>query len=179
MTFRSKEGIMQIQIDSREHKKELARIQGQLRDLGVDFFVSKLYVGDYMNLDNPRLVIDRKKDLLELTGNICQQHERFRSEFVRAKDHGIHLIVLIENGEGINSIEDVYFWQNPRNKPTKWIMRDGKPVKIPERGGGISGEQIFKSMQTMMQRYGVDFRFCDKDQTGAEIVRLLGGAADE
>ena len=169
---------MTIQIDSREHKKELDRIQGQLRDLGVDFFVSKLYVGDYMNLDNPRLVIDRKKDLLEFAGNICQQHERFRAELVRAKDHGIHLIVLIENGEGINSIEDVYFWQNPRNKPTKWIMRDGKPVKIPEKGGGVTGEPIFKSMNTMHERYGVDFKFCTKDRTGAEIIRLLGGEKD-
>ena len=51
---------MTIQIDSREHKKELDRIQKQLDKLEVEYYVSKLYVGDYMNLDNPRLVIDRK-----------------------------------------------------------------------------------------------------------------------
>lgn len=169
---------MQIQIDSREHKKELARIQGQLHELGVDFFVSKLYVGDYMNLDNPRVVVDRKKDLLELAGNICQQHERFRAELVRAKEHGIKLIILVEHGEDIKTIEDVYFWQNPRSKPNKWIMRDGKPVKIPEKGGGVTGEQLFKSMNTMRERYGVSFRFCNKEQTGAMIVKLLGGEID-
>ncbi len=169
---------MQIQIDSREKKKELVRIQGQLRDLGVDFFVSKLYVGDYMSLDNPRLVIDRKKDLLEVAGNITQQHERFRAELIRAKEHDIKLIVLIEHGDDIQSLEDVYFWQSPRTKPSRWIMRDGKPVKIPEKGGGVTGEQLFKSMNTMRERYGVSFRFCNKEQTGAMIVKLLGGETD-
>ena len=85
---------MQIQIDSREHKREVARVKKQLDELGVDYFTSKLYVGDYMSLDNPRLVIDRKKDLLEICGNVCQQHERFRNELIRAKEHGIKIIVL-------------------------------------------------------------------------------------
>ena len=51
---------MDIQIDSREHKKEYERITKQLDDLGVNHFRSKLYVGDYQSLDIPRLVIDRK-----------------------------------------------------------------------------------------------------------------------
>ena len=50
---------MQIQIDSREHKEERERIEKQLDSLGVQHFVSKLYVGDYCNLDNPRHVVDR------------------------------------------------------------------------------------------------------------------------
>jgi ERCC4-type nuclease len=63
---------MVIQIDSREHKWEMARVQRQLESLGVKTIVSKLYVGDYQSLDNGRLVIDRKKDLQELCGNVCQ-----------------------------------------------------------------------------------------------------------
>lgn len=166
---------MTIQIDTREHKRELTRIEKQFQALGVDYFKSKLYVGDYISLDNPRVVIDRKKDLLELCGNVCQQHERFRSELVRARDHDIKIIILCEHGEDINSLEDVYFWENPRTKPTKWIMRNGHPVKIPESGGGIQGEQLFKSLCTIRDRYNVSFAFCDKENTGAEIVRLLGG----
>lgn len=169
---------MQLQIDTREHKRELARIEGQLKALGVDFFKSKLYVGDYMNLDNPRLVIDRKKDLLELCGNVAQQHERFRAELVRAKEHGIKIIILCEHGNDIKSLEDVYFWQNPRSVPTKWIMRDGHPVKVPEKGGGIQGKQLYKSLCTIRDRYNVTFVFCEKENTGAEIVRLLGGGND-
>ncbi len=170
---------MQIQIDTREHKRELERIESQLQALGVDYFKSKLYVGDYMNLDNPRLVIDRKKDLLELCGNVCQQHERFRAELIRAKEHGIKLIVLVEHGSDINSLEDVYFWQNPRTKPSKWVIRNGHPVKVPEKGGGIQGEQLYRSLCTIRDRYGVTFAFCEKENTGAEIVRLLGGSNEK
>lgn len=166
---------MQIQIDTREHKKELARIEGQLKALGVSYFKSKLYVGDYMSLDNPRLVIDRKKDLLELCGNVCQQHERFRSELIRAMEQGIKIIVLCEHGSDIKDLEDVYFWQNPRSKPSQWIMRNGHPVKVPVNGGGIQGEQLYKSLCTIRDRYNVTFVFCEKENTGAEIVRLLGG----
>ena len=167
---------MQIQIDTREHKRELERIEGQLQALGVDYFKSKLFVGDYMNLDNPRLVIDRKKDLLELCGNVCQRHERFRAELIRAKEHGIKLIVLVEHGSDINSLEDVYLWQNQRTKPSKWVIRNGHPVKVPEKGGGIQGEQLYRSLCTIRDRYGVTFAFCEKENTGAEIVRLLGGS---
>jgi hypothetical protein len=169
---------MQIQIDTREHKKELKRIQGQFDELGVDYFTSKLYVGDYMNLDNPRLVIDRKRDLLELCGNVCQQHERFRAELVRAMDHDIRIIILVEHGEDITCLEDVFFWENPRTKPSQWVMKDGHPVKVPIQGGGIQGKQLFKSLCTIRDRYKVQFRFCTKDKTGAEIVRLLGGGKE-
>ena len=166
---------MTIQVDSREHKSELKRIQKQLDRLDVSYFVSKLYVGDYMSLDNPRLVIDRKKDLQELCGNVTQQHERFRDELIRAKEHGIKLIVLCEHGEGIQDLTDVIFWENPRLKESDWVMRDGHPVKEQRYPKATTGEQLYKSLCTISDRYGVDFYFCSKDQTGREIVRILGG----
>ena len=170
---------MQIQIDSREHKSELKRIQKQLDRLGASYFVSKLYVGDYMSLDNPRLVIDRKKDLLELCGNVTQQHERFRDELIRAKEHGIKLIVLCEHGDGIQELTDVIFWENPRLKEADWVMRDGHPVKELRYPKATTGEQLYKSLCTISDRYGVDFCFCSKDQTGMEIVKILGGDGHE
>ena len=42
---------MRIQCDTREHKKELERIQRQFDRLGVDYFNSKLSVGDYMSTE--------------------------------------------------------------------------------------------------------------------------------
>lgn len=149
-----------IQIDTREHKYELARIQPQIESCGVKTIKSKLYVGDYQSLDNPRLVIDRKKDLLELCGNVCQQHERFRAELVRARDAGIKIIILCEHGDGISCIEDVYFWDNPR---------------IKESPKATTGEHLYKSLCTIRDRYGVRFEFCDKRQTGVRIVELLRG----
>lgn len=148
---------MTIQIDTREHKWELARIQSQLAKLGIKTIVSKLYVGDYQSLDNPRLVIDRKKNLVELCGNVCQQHERFRNELLRAQDAGIQLIILVEEG-GISQLEDVYFWDNPRRK------------KSPK---ATTGKALYKSLVTIRDRYNVRFEFCRKSETGKRIVELL------
>jgi len=150
---------MVIQIDSREHKWELARIQRQLTAAGCKTIISKLYVGDYQSLDNPRLVIDRKKDLLELCGNVCQQHERFQKELRRAMDAGIEIIILCEHGEEIKRLEDVYFWDNPRRK---------------ESPKATTGKSLYKSLMTIRNRYNVRFEFCSKDRTGERIMELLG-----
>jgi len=149
---------MHIQIDTREHAGQVERIEQQLDALGVKHFRSKLYVGDYQSLDNPRLIVDRKKDLQELAGNVCQQHERFRAELIRAQEADIQLVILCEHGGDIKSLEDVYFWQNPRRRTSP---------------GAISGQRLFKIMNTMQEKYGVRFEFCDKRQTGRRIVEIL------
>ena len=167
--------IIQIQVDTREHKQEWERISSQFDNLGVKYFRSKLFVGDYMSLDNPRVVIDRKKDLQELCGNVTQQHERFRDELIRAMEQNIHLIILCEHGHGIESLEDVFFWVNPRSLPSVWKMVDGHPCKVPESEKAVQGEQLYKSLCTIRDRYNVQFEFCDKRETGSRIVELLGG----
>lgn len=155
---------MMIQIDSREHKFELARIQKQLTMAGCKTIVSKLYVGDYQSLDNPRLVVDRKKDLQELCGNVCQQHERFKNELVRAMEAGIQIIILCEHGADVQSLEDVYFWDNPRIK------------KSPK---ATSGESLYRSLCTIRDRYNVRFEFCTKRETGKRIMELLSNGKEE
>lgn len=164
---------MVIQIDSREHKWEMARVQRQLESLGVKTIVSKLYVGDYQSLDNGRLVIDRKKDLQELCGNVCQQHERFRAELLRAQEAGIQIIILCEHGPDINNLQDVYFWQNPRKHEVKWKTINGRKIKTVESSKAVDGEQLYKSLITMRDKYGVRFEFCTKDITGQRIKELL------
>lgn len=154
---------MNIQVDTREHHKEWLRIKAQFDDLGVNYFRSKLFVGDYQSLDNPRLVIDRKKDLGELCGNVCQQHERFRAELIRAQENGIQLIILVEHGGQIKSLGDVYFWDNPRRAVS------------PK---AITGEALYKSLLTIRDKYGVRFEFCEEFHTGRKIVELLGGDPD-
>lgn len=151
---------MTIQIDSREHKWELARIQRQLTALGCKTIVSKLYVGDYQSLDNPRLVIDRKKDLQEICGNVTQQHERFQRELLRAQEAEIQLIILIEHGDDIQTLEDVYFWDNPRLS------------KSPK---ATTGKSLYRSLCTIRDRYNVRFEFCTKRETGQKIMELLDG----
>ena len=102
--------------------------------------------------------MDRKKDLQELCGNVCQQHERFRSELVRAHEAGIQIVILCEHGGGIKCLEDVYFWNNPRRRTSPKAM---------------DGWKLFKVLNTMKEKYGVRFEFCDKRQTGRRIVEIL------
>lgn len=155
---------MVIQIDTREHKWERARIEMQLNKLGVKTISSKLYVGDYQSLDNPRVVVDRKKDLQELCGNVCQQHERFRNELLRALDAGIKIIILCEHGDDIRSLDDVYFWDNPRIK------------KSPK---ATTGAALFASLSTIRDRYNVQFEFCQKSETGRRIMELLDNGEEK
>ena len=169
---------MTIQVDTREHAKEWERIKGQFDALGVQYFRSKMYVADYMSLDNPRLVIDRKKDLQEICGNVCQQHERFKAELLRAKEKGIKLIILCEHGADIKSLEDVYFWRNPRKYQIRWKTVNGKRVKDVISAKAVDGNQLYKSLCTIRDRYNVDFVFCRKEETGQKIIEILGGRTD-
>lgn len=149
-----------IQIDTREHRHAIRRILEQFDEAGIRHFSSKLYVGDYQRVDNGLLVVDRKQNLQELAGNVCQQHERFRAELERAAAAGIHIIILCEHGGAIRGLDDVKIWKNPRLK---------------ESPGAITGEKLHKILVTMSERYGVDFLFCDKRVTGKKIIELLGG----
>lgn len=154
---------MTIQIDSREKAKAITKILAEFDRQVVDYFVSKLYIADYMNMDNPRLVIDRKQSLSELCNNVVQDHKRFAAELIRAKEHGIHVVVLVEHGHGIRCLQDVINWQNPRLKQSPMA---------------VSGERLFRILSTMQNnrdRYDVEFLFCDKNETGKRIIEILGG----
>lgn len=116
-----------------------------------------LFVGDYTRLDNQMVAIDTKKDVVEIAANICgQQHERFRNECLRAQEYGIKLVVLIEEDA------DLETWKSPRKK-------NGTPYTH------VSGKTLKKAMQTMTDKYGVEFDFCRKEDAGAKIIELLGG----
>ena len=164
---------MQIQVDTREHKAEWERIQKQFDDMGIKYFRSKMYVRDYQSLDNPRLVIDRKKNLQELCGNVCQQHERFKAELIRALQQNIKIVILVEHGEDVKTLEDVWFWENPRKHEIRWRMVNGKRVRTVQSEKAVDGSQLYRSLKTIKDRYNVDFVFCTKEQTGQKIVEIL------
>ena len=166
---------MTINVDTREHANEWKRIQKQFDEIGIQYFRSKLYVGDYMSLDNARLVVDRKKDLQELCGNVCQQHERFKKELLRAAEAGIQIVFLVEHGPDVVELEDVYFWQNPRKHEIRWRVnrQTGQREKYFISPKAVDGKQLYKSLCTIRDRYGAQFRFCTKDQTGRKIIEIL------
>lgn len=160
---------MTIQVDSREKAHAITRILEHFHASGVKYYISKLYIGDYMNLDNPRVIVDRKQNLDELCGNVCRQHERFRAELIRAQENGIRLIILCEHGHGIKSLDDVLFWRNPRARTKKLI--NGRWVWTEQKV--MHGDTLYKILCTMQRKYGVSFMFCDKGETGRRIVEIL------
>ena len=160
---------MIIQIDSREKAKAIQKIIEEFDRQGIKHPVSKLMVGDYMNYDNPRVIVDRKQNLTEVCSNVCQEHDRFRRELLLAKENGIQLIILCEHGKDIKSLEDVIFWKNPRSEKRKKI--DGKWQTV--HTNAMKGDVLYKILTTLQEKYGVRFEFCDKDETGKRIVELL------
>ena len=165
---------MDIQIDSREKSRAIRKIIKIFDEQGIKHFSSKLMVGDYMSLDNPRLIIDRKQNLQELCGNVCQQHERFKRELLKAMQAGIQLVILVEHGAEIKSLEDVYFWKNPRKHEVRWKVVNGKREKYAASAKAVDGEQLYKSLCTIQDRYHVRFEFCEKKDTGKKIIEILG-----
>lgn len=166
---------MIIQIDSREKAKAIQKIIAEFDRQGIKHPVSKLMVGDYMNYDNPRLIVDRKQNLTELCSNACQDHDRFRRELALAQENDIQLIVLCEHGNGVESLEDVIFWKNPRGE--KRVQIDGKWQTVHTKA--MKGEVLYKILTTLQDNYGVKFLFCTKDETGRKIIDILGGQHDE
>ena len=126
-----------------------------------------------------QITIDTKKDMQEIIGNICgKQHGRFRDECILAQNNGIELIVLIENEDGVKSIEDLFRWNNPRlhryNK-ISYMHNIGRWLNIPlPKAMPTSGETLAKAMLTMKLKYGVKFQFCNPKEAGKKIIELLG-----
>ena len=88
-----------IIIDTREKPKAISGILKFFESQNIKYISSKLYVGDYQLLDNPKLVIDRKNGLGEVCSNIIQDHERFRNELIRANEVGIKVIILVATND--------------------------------------------------------------------------------
>lgn len=126
---------------------------------GDDIVRCALPAGDYAL--PPKVAIDTKANMAEIAENIGgakREHERFRRELIRAKDMGTHLYILIENEDGIRTIEDVRSWRNPR-------------LDYSDRA--ITGERLARAMRTMQERYGCTFLFCEPQRAAAYIFKIL------
>ena len=162
---------MNIIADTREHREQWDRIRKGFERLGVHYERRKLDVGDYQDEDNPLLVVDRKHNLAEVAQNFTDQRRtregllrnRLEDEMIRAQKQGIKIVFLVEHGGSIKSIEDVQLWKNPRT------------ITSPL---AISGPRIYRKMLAYEKFYGVEFRFCGKQQTAKRIVEILQEGAE-
>lgn len=141
--------------DTRNQIAKHRQLNDTLKAKGFTVVRSKLFVGDYTRLDNQTVCIDTKKDINEIAGNICgTQHERFRAECIRARDNFIKLIILIEEIP-------------PNNDLTQWVSRKRKSAKQ------VKGETLKKAMQTMHDKYGVEFEFTTREKCANRIIDIL------
>ena len=148
---------MHVIVDTREQK--YSHVTDFFDKVGVKWIRSKLICGDYQDPLNPKIVIDRKKDLQEVVGNVTTQHTRFVKEVELAKELGFKLIILIEE-PSVTSLKDVPSWYN-------WRLKTNKKA--------VTGKKLYRIMNTMKDKYGVEWMFTTKENCGKRIVELLGG----
>ena len=148
--------------DSRNQTGKHKNINAYLESVGVRVLRSKMIVGDYTLPADQRICIDTKKDMVEVSQNIFQDHARFRRECELAKDCGIHLVVLIEDNTVANW-DELLKWTNPQ--PNRSALTP-------------NGERCYKVMKAMEYSYGVEFQFCKKNDTGKRILQILTEGKD-
>lgn len=124
---------------------------------GVELVRSKLPFGDYALV--PSVAVDTKKDMEEIAANICgKEHTRFINECKAAKAAGCSLVILVENTVGIRELSQVHTWINPRAIYSK---------------NCVQGSRLQKAMETISERYGVRFLFCQPEESAERIISIL------
>lgn len=172
---------MTIIQDTRERANQHNHVLSGFQQLGINVVRSKLFVGDYTRIDNMTVCVDTKKDLNEVYCNLIQDHRRFTDECKAAFSAGVHLVILIEQS-GIHSVSDVANWNNPRiaawNKLRDAHKRRKQMNKPLSPYPPVSSERLCKAMQTIAERYHIEWRFCDKADTARTICEILGIEVD-
>ena len=134
-----------------------------------------------------RRSVDTKYGMDEVYGNLVggsKAHERFRDECILAQQNGIPLTILIESAPEVRCLEDVKRWRNWKQlgvycRRNKIKMGEGMFDRIDEfvaHGGQkppVSGEQLYKAMVTISERYGCRYSFISPQNCGKAIVYLL------
>ena len=148
-------------VDSREKPKAIERTLQYFSNHGIEYEVSKLLFGDYMDWNRPGVVVDRKQNIAELAKNCTVEHERFRREMEKARKAGAQLVVLVEQnrykdrGEWVevDSIEDLLRWSSPHTM--------------------VRGEKVYRVLASWTAKYPLRVEFCDKRSTGRRIAEIL------
>lgn len=139
---------------------------------GVEVERRKLDTGDYW-AEGSKYLIDTKKDVQELAGNVGRDHDRFVRELDRATAEGKVLVVLVEEHPEYERPELLETWVsgvcsrcrrcNPLTDPCRAKRR--KPM---------NGPQLRKILDALHERHGAYFMFCDRGDTARIVCDLLG-----
>lgn len=150
-----------ILIDTREKPKAIKGIIEYFDRCDITYDRTKLYFGDYMDYQNPALVIDRKQNIAELAKNCTSEHKRFRDELKRAKAAGATIVLLVE--ENAFEVDGKIIHVDCADDLMKWSF----PYTT------IKGETVFRIISSWMAKYPLHIEFCDKRETGRRILEIL------
>ena len=107
------------------------------------------FIKDYTTL------IDTKKDLLELCGNLCKssEHARLVREIKRGKELGCTNFIFLIADNNIKKASDISNWCNKNTK--------------------VKGETLLKIMTTFKAHHDCHFIIVPKKEMGKKVVELL------
>ena len=88
-----------------------------------------------------------------------------------AQATGIRLVILVEHGNGVTCLQDVAWWDNPRRWKRRKDPVTGRWEDVETRA--MTGDVLYKILRTQERKYGCRFLFCEKKDTGKEIIRIL------
>jgi hypothetical protein len=120
----------------------------------ADYMALRYNNGFYLDYTT---LIDTKKDLEEISGNLCntQNHERIKKEIFKARELGCKNFIFLIADNKIKTIQDLQNWSSKRTR--------------------VKGSVLLKIMRTMSERYGIRFIICEKKKIGKKVIELLGG----
>jgi hypothetical protein len=128
----------------------------------ISWIRSSLESADYMAVryDNGFIkdystLIDTKKDMLELCGNLCnsKEHARVVREIELGQSLGCTNFIFLVADNNIKTPEDIKNWSNKNTK--------------------VKGETLLKIMTTFKQHHNCRFIIVPKKEMGSKIVELL------
>jgi hypothetical protein len=148
--------------DSRQQKEK--HILKEFDKQGILHIRTGLPSADYMALryDDKQgfyldysVLVDSKKDLLEMSGNLCNssQHDRLKREIKKGFELGAKEFIFLIGSKDITSVEDIKNWSSLHTK--------------------VKGSTLLKIMVTMSKKYGVKFIICKRRDMGKKIIELL------
>jgi len=130
---------------------------------GIAWKRCKVEAGDYQVEGDYSVLIDTKKDLMELCANLTRksEHERVIREIERGLELGCTRFIFLVADPKIKFIDEVYTWKRPMDWRTKRYRTKVRP------------ETLQKIMITFARNHDVEFLFCTKLQMGRMVASLL------
>ena len=118
----------------------------------ADYMALRYEEGKGLYLDYS-VLIDTKKDLLELCGNLTKDHDRLVREIDKGHELGCEEFVFIIGDTKIKTIEDIKKWSSPHTK--------------------VKGYVLLKIMQTFKEHHNCKFVIVPKKEVGNKVIDLL------